>query len=158
MAKLDYQYISNLIENAKRNDGNACAELFAATYPSVYSFSCVFLEDEELAKETLNKTYVQGFSSLHQLQNNGIFVHWLLQINCRICLEYKPVTSPILINGKEYSMSQLLKLPLSESLTLIMKYHNKLKNREIAKIMDITSRRVTTSANAGIKRLRSLGA
>ena len=157
MAKLDYQYISKLIDKAKDNDSNAYAELFAATYPSVYTFSCVFLENEKLAKETLDKTYVQAFTSLYQLQNNGIFVLWLLQINLRICLEYKPIHKNIQIDNHSYTINQLLKLPISESLTLVMRYYTHLRYYKIASIMDIPYHRVKDSIVKGKNRLIQLG-
>lgn len=154
--KLDYQYISKLLDNAIQNDSNAYAELFAATYPSVYTFSCVFLNDKELAKQTLVQTYVQAFSSLYQLQTNDIFVLWLLQINCRICLEYKPIKNSITIDNKKYSISQILSLPLSESLTILMKYHSHLNRFNISKIMDIPVSRVSQSIAKGKQRLNSI--
>lgn len=154
--KLDYQYISKLLDSALKNDSNAYAELFAATYPSIYTFSCTFLQDEELAKETLTKTYVQAFSSLYQIHDNNIFVLWLLKINCLICLEYKPIEKPIQIDNANYSISQLINLPLSESLSLIMKYHSHLNYFTIAKIMDISISRVNQSIANGKERLMSI--
>ncbi len=154
--KLDYQYISALLDSALKHDSNAYAELFAATYPLVYSFSCTFLQDEALAKETLNQTYVQAFSSLYQIQDYNIFVLWLLKINCLICLEYKPIQEPITIDAHDYSISQLIHLPLSESLSLIMKYHSRLNRFEIANIMDISISKVNQSISSGKRRLKSI--
>lgn len=155
MAKLDNQYISKLVDDALNNDGNAYAELFAATYPLVYSFSCAFLNNEKLAKETLNKTYVQAFSSLYQLQGNELFVLWVLQLNCQICMEYKPVHS-IQIDNHKYSINQVLKLPLIESLALIMKYHTQLNTFDISKITDMPWREVSHSIKTGKQRLQKI--
>lgn len=64
-----------------------------------------------------------------------------------------PEKSVIQVESKEYLMSQILKLPFTESQVILMKYYQNLKLDEIAQLMDISRSSVKRYLNSGRKRL-----
>ena len=59
MNNLDQQYIAGLADLAVLGDSNAFAELYAATFQQQYRFSYDYLQDEYLARDALQETYIQ---------------------------------------------------------------------------------------------------
>lgn len=64
-----------------------------------------------------------------------------------------PEFSVIQVETKEYLMSQILKLPFTESQIILMKYYQNLKLDEIAQLMDISRSSVKRYLSSGKKRL-----
>ena len=58
MPSLNYQYIARLVDKAKSGNSDAFAELYAATYQKEYSYAYHFLQDEYLAQDALQETYI----------------------------------------------------------------------------------------------------
>ena len=87
MAEIDYQYIGDLVEQARGGSSDAFAELYAATYKKQYLFACGYLKDEYLAQDALQETYILAFKNLSSLQDTRLFISWLNQINFRVCYD-----------------------------------------------------------------------
>ena len=64
MNNLDQQYIAGLADLAVLGDSNAFAELYAATFQQQYRFSYDYLQDEYLARDALQETYIQVCSGI----------------------------------------------------------------------------------------------
>ena len=74
MAKLDYKYISRLVLQAQSGSSDAFAELYAATYQEQYAFAYQYLEDEYLAQDALQQTYIQSFREIGTLSDAALFL------------------------------------------------------------------------------------
>lgn len=85
MKEYDHIYISSLVVNAKNNDSNAFAELYALTYNSVYNYACHYLKDAYLAQDAVQEAFISAFRKLNHLNDPTLFVAWLNQITFRIC-------------------------------------------------------------------------
>ncbi len=85
MAALDYDDITRLVISAQNGDNNAFAKLYTATCQKQYLFSCRYLQDEHMAQDALQETYIHALKNLPALKNPALFIAWLNQINFRIC-------------------------------------------------------------------------
>ncbi|MDO4393155.1 MAG: sigma-70 family RNA polymerase sigma factor [Bacillota bacterium] len=167
MAKLDYNYISSLVEMAQDKDSNALAELYAATYQLQYAYSYHYLKDEYLAQCALQETYIKAFRGINTLRDPKLFVQWLSQINFRVCFglannsnaDYSkdgadgPEDEKIVIDGRTFSIRQIMSLPFSEAKCLILHYYNDMSYKEIAKLTDDSRSSVKRAIKGGIHRL-----
>ncbi len=166
MPSLDLQYVTELVRHAKTGDANAFAELFAATHQKQYQFCCSFLNDPYLAQEALQETYVQALKNMSLLQDMGLIVNWLTQLNLRICLKLKqkhdptmpenPESIAVSVSGKNYTLHQLMNLPFTESQVLILKSYCGMRPRQIAMLTEMSTREVKEYMQSGLKRLPRL--
>ena len=87
MAELNYPYIGELVLRAQEGDSDAFAELYVATYQQQYRFSYRYLQDEFLAQDALQETYILALKNITTLRDSHVFVSWLNQINMRVCFD-----------------------------------------------------------------------
>lgn len=180
LAALDYKYIATLVTKAQEGSSDAFAELYAATYQRQYQFAYRYLKDEYLAQDALQETYILSLKNLSRLKDPSLVVAWLNQINFRVCYNmhnkqkryndemnefdletarqrasYQPSPEDSIINidQQQYIMSQILKLPFTESQVIILKYYQDLNNNEIAKLMDISRSSVKRYLKSGKEHL-----
>ena len=146
MEKLDQAYLNDLIIKTKRGDGNAFAELFAATSEKQYLYLLYLLEDANAAKQALVDVFVHALNNLSGLSNPNLFMIWLSRISRRYVKEHVG-NMPAL--QSEYSKTQLLHLPMAESQIFLMRYEQKMPIPDIAEIMNV--------GNATIRRFLKLG-
>ena len=85
MAKLDYKYITRLVTQAQSGNSDAFAELYAATYQETYAFAYNYLEDEYLAQDALQQTYIQSLREIRTLPDPTLFLAQLQQITYKTC-------------------------------------------------------------------------
>ncbi len=166
MAKsLDYQYISRLVVSAQAGEGEAFAELYAATYQKQYAFALWYLEDEYLARDALQKIYVTALRNMAQLKDPDLFLSWLKQISFRICFrmqgearqgENMARTGMLRLDGREYTIGQVMKLPFTESQVLLLRYFRHMKMGEIANLMELDRGSVRWYLKKGRKRLAGM--
>ncbi len=183
MANLDQSYITSLVEYARGGDSDAFAELYMATCQRQYRFACGYLKDEEVAKEALRDTYLIALKNIAALGDAHLFLSWLSQINFRVCLgmqkkqngdskeltihddgslkefdpeSLNPEESAVQIDGQDFIIRQIMNLPFTESQVIILRYYNKLKIRDIARLMDLKSSSVRRHLANGCKKLKQL--
>lgn len=181
MANLDYQYLADLVRKAQQGDSNAFAELYAATYQKQYRYSYKYMKDEYLAQDALQETFVMALKNIGTLQNPELFIAWLNQINFRICYdmqkkqksevmdedtskyyyesmesEERPEDEIIKVDSKNFILSQIMTLPLTESQVILMRYYQKLTLDEIGKNLDISRSTVKRYLKAGRAHLNKL--
>lgn len=85
MASYDYQYLAHLVRRAQTGSSDAFAELYVATYQQQYAFSHRYLQDEFLAQDAIQETYILALKNITTLCDPLVFVSWLNQINMRVC-------------------------------------------------------------------------
>ena len=85
MASYDYQYLAHLVRRAQAGSSDAFAELYVATYQQQYAFSYRYLQDEFLAQDAIQETYILALKNITTLCDPLVFVSWLNQINMRVC-------------------------------------------------------------------------
>lgn len=165
MNNLDQQYIAGLADLAVLGDSNAFAELYAATFQQQYRFSYDYLQDEYLARDALQETYIQVLRNLNSLQDSGLFLPWLSYLNYHACLERRlPRTSPtrssedltFSIGDHEYTLRQLRILPFTEAQALSMRYFDHMPIRRIARLLYLRPTAVSRYLRRGEKRLRAI--
>ena len=165
MAKLDYKYISRLVLQAQSGSSDAFAELYAATYQEQYAFAYQYLEDEYLAQDALQQTYIQSFHEIGTLSDAALFLAQLHQIGYKICFDMRrkqnnissdSESALVSVDGNQYSIKRILNLPFTESQIILMKYGDHMTNREIARLMHISRSSVRRYLNLGRKRLHQI--
>lgn len=181
MAEFDYKYIGKLVDFACKGDSNAFAELYGVTYQKQYILSRSFLDDDFLAQDALQETYINALKNLNTLKNSKLFVPWLNQINFRVCCDIinhqrcisaedktfgetefdvpgrAPVSIPksnaITIDGNEYLLNQITTLQGSEPLVIFLHYFKNIKINEIAYILEVSKSTVKRFLSSGKKHL-----
>lgn len=67
-----------------------------------------------------------------------------------------PEESAVQIDGQDFIIRQIMNLPFTESQVIILRYYNKLKIRDIARLMDLKSSSVRRHLANGCKKLKQL--
>lgn len=182
MASYDYQYLANLVRRAQAGSSDAFAELYVATYQQQYRFSYRYLQDEFMAQDAIQETYILALKNITTLRDPLVFVSWLNQINLRVCFEMfrkerrheqelnrydqahldrskkrgeneSPEDRIIQEDEQAYVIKQIMALPFSESQAILLRYYRNMKLGEIAKMMDISQSSVKRYLNNGRRML-----
>lgn len=165
MAKLDYKYITRLVTQAQSGNSDAFAELYAATYQETYAFAYNYLEDEYLAQDALQQTYIQSLREIRTLPDPTLFLAQLQQITYKTCFSMHRKqnsisidfeTTLVSIDGNQYTIRRIFNLPFTESQIVLMKYCDHMTNREIAGMMRISRSSVRRYLSLGRKRLHQI--
>ena len=167
MSTLDLQYVAGLVPQAQAGDSNAFAELFAATYQKQYAFARTYLRDDLLAQEALQDAYIQAMKNLSRLREPALVIVWLNQITLRACFriqhrsaalagEGAPEARSLTIDGRTYSVRQVMTLPFSEAQTLLLKQLCGMRTGAIAALLEIRRSEVRRYTESGCRRLRGL--
>lgn len=159
MAELDFEYMSTLVERAKRRNSNAFAELFAVTYQREYNFAYSFLEHPYLAQDAMRQLYRQALLHLKQLKDSQSFISWLDRINLRVCLhmESDAVSSSGDLDSLEkkkqppesHILEDILLRPLGEAQVILLYYYCDYSVEEIGEILELTAKEVQKYLWAG---------
>lgn len=172
MAALDQQYLAKLVDFSRRGDSDAFAELYIATCQEQYHFAYGYLKDEELAQDALRNTYIFALKNISSLADVNLFLPWLSQIMLRTCLDekaayiqseepfsprkHRPEEEIVLVEGESFRLQQILNLPFTESIVIILKYFDSLKIWEIAWLTNMRRRVVKHYLDSGCKKLQQL--
>lgn len=158
MSGLDMNYIADLIIQAQDNDSNAFAEFYAATFQQQYTFAMGFLKNEFQAQEVLQKSYTQALSMLARIRDPMMIISWLTRITLRCCMDVKGITGSfaVSVGSKRYSVARMMNLPMTESLTLLLRYVCNMDDRKISKVLEIRRKEVHTYHQQALKRLDGL--
>ena len=152
---------------AQEGDSDSFAELYLATYQQQFRFSYRYLQDEFLAQDALQETYILALKNLTTLRDPNVFVSWLNQINMRVCftiyrrekrqelqmerfelvnaLDHEkrgdldsPEVRALKQDEQERLVKQIMQLPFSESQVIILRYFRGMKLEEVAELMQIS--------------------
>ena len=178
MAELDYKYLAELVLRAQEGDSDSFAELYVATYQQQYRFSYRYLQDQYLAQDALQETYILALKNITTLRDPHVFVSWLNQINMRVCFRIyrqerrqelqmelydqdrtakgfvdSPEHQAMKNDEQERLLRQIYQLPFSESQVILLRYFRGMKLEEIAGILDISLSSVKRYLESGRKKL-----
>lgn len=185
MELLDQDYLKDLVIKTQGGSSNAFAELFAATCQNQYAYAFRCVGDAALAKIVLRETYIRALKSIGSLQNPDSFIVWLGQINYRVSCEKKQHTGKAIarrlrmeeegidpeagilkggiapdrmvdVDGRGFSLGQILSLPPSESQAVLMKYGQKMTSEEIGRILNMGGSSLRRCLRAGKKHLERM--
>ena len=73
------------MNDAKLQDSNAFASLFAITYKEQYKLAYSFLWDRSLAQDALLDLYLNALHSLRRLDDPKEFINWIGRMNAENC-------------------------------------------------------------------------
>lgn len=183
MKELDISYIAGLVVQARQNDSDAFAELYALTYNKVYNYARHYLRDDYLAQDAMQEVYILALKNLSKLNDPTLFIAWLNRISFHVCFDL----SKRLKNGNtELTGTELLEivedrnihadpeaacqhkdeyrrlnesldqLPFLEKQVIIMRYFNNMKLEEIASACTISRSSVKQYLASGQAALKSL--
>ncbi len=85
MASIDFKYIASLVDDARLQDSNAFASLFAITYEQQYNLAYSYLWDRALVQDTLLDIYLNALHSISRLDNSRHFIKWMTDMNVEMC-------------------------------------------------------------------------
>lgn len=159
----DHEYFGELLRVAQLGNRTAFAELYAATYNQTYRYAVRFLKDQTVAKDALRNIYAEVLREIQGLRTPELFMTWLNRISFQVCYEMQrrqegeeDPDEMVLIDGRRYSLKQVLRLPLTESQVLIGYYYQKLSIRANAKNLDISRSEVKRNLHLGRIHLKKL--
>lgn len=167
---------------AQEGDSDSFAELYLATYQQQFRFSYRYLQDEFLAQDALQETYILALKNLTTLRDPNVFVSWLNQINMRVCFAIyrrekrqelqmerfellnvlnqekrgdldSPEVRTLKQDEQERLVKQIMQLPFSESQVIILRYFRGMKLEEVAELMQISLSSVKRYLESGRKKL-----
>lgn len=167
---------------AQEGDSDSFAELYLATYQQQFRFSYRYLQDEFLAQDALQETYILALKNLTTLRDPHVFVSWLNQINMRVCFAIyrrekrqelqmerfdlltvlnhekrgdldSPEVRALKQDEQERLVKQIMQLPFSESQVIILRYFRGMKLEEVAELMQISLSSVKRYLESGRKKL-----
>ena len=149
--KLDQSYLDDLVVRAGKGSSNAFAELFA----SVSGRQLYYLErlfgDRDQAIKALREVFINVMKGLPGLTRPDLFMPWISRQSANIYYEH--TGSDEAENG-EFTLSQLLNLPLAESQIMLMSAEQGFSVQEIEAILNIGKSTVTRFTKLGVKHLR----
>ena len=171
---------NRLIRLAQSGDRRALNELFGQWYPRVYNMAYRYFNNEDLAAEISQQTFVAIQKSLGQLRDPQAFTAWLYRtaINCchtlarrqqrqKISLELigardeqpAPETPYQELDRKERSrivLAALQEIPEEQRAVIVMKEYEGLKFREIADVLQLSENTVKSRLYYGLKAMRKI--
>lgn len=169
-----------LILQAQDGNRQALNQLFGQWYPRVYQVGYRYFNDEDLAAEVSQQTFVAVQKSLQQLRDAQAFKGWLYRtaINCCHTLARKrtrrqisldqlktervmdgPMTPYQEMHRREKSeivLAALQLIPAEQREVILMKEYEGLKFREIADILELSENTVKSRLYYGLKAMRKL--
>ena len=183
MKESNISYIAGLVIQARQNDSDAFAELYALTYNKVYNYARHYLRDDFLAQDAMQEIYILALKNLTALNDPTLFIAWLKRISFNVCFDMMKR----LKNGKaEFIDPEILEiveddnasanpevsyqnkdecrrlnealdqLPCQEKQVIIMRFYNSMKLDEIADACEISRSSVKRYLASGQKALKRL--
>lgn len=170
----------NLIREAQSGDRSALNQLFGQWYPRVYNMAYRYFNDEDLAADVSQQTFVYIQKSLEQLRDPQAFRAWMYRtaINCchslarrkhrrQMTMEalgaennhHRPLTPYQELDRKERSrivLAVLQQIPEEQREVIVMKEYEGLKFREIAEVLQLSENTVKSRLYYGLKAMRKL--
>lgn len=167
-------YLSGLVSRVQQHDNDAFAELYTLTYERLYASACSFLQDERLAQDALQETYIVVYQSIHTLREPKYFMAWLRSISQRICYDMRQKTrrqpsgmneellavlpddaqSPERSNQQQDLRDMVDRLPEKERQAVLLRYYAGLELKDVALAMGCSVSTVTRYLQRSHEKLR----
>lgn len=169
-----------LIRQAQSGHRQALNQLFGQWYPRVYNLAYKYFNDEDLAADVSQQTFVAIQKSLAQLRDPQAFKAWIYRtaINCCHSIARRrhrrqasmevfrlepqqegPATPYQELNRKERSrivLAALQDIPAEQREVIVMKEYEGLKFREIAEVLALSENTVKSRLYYGLKAMRKI--
>ena len=170
-----------LTARAKAGDQGAFTELYEITSPAVYRAVRSMVQEEDLAWDIVQESYIRAFRSLDKLEANEAFLPWLRRIvvneTARATAARRPLCFSELSDEDEEALSELpdtrtdsqpelaldrqectrlvreilADLPEQQNVIVGMRYYEDLSIREIGELLTLTPGTVKTQLHRGRK-------
>lgn len=171
---------NKLIRQAQSGNRRALNQLFGQWYPRVYNMAYRYFNDEDLAADVSQQTFVAIQKSLDQLRDPQAFKSWLYRSainNCHSLARRQhrrresmealslqdnrnmPMTPYQELDRKERSrivLAALQEIPEGQREVIVMKEYEGLKFREIAEVLQLSENTVKSRLYYGLKAMRKL--
>ena len=169
----------NLIQKIRSGDENAFSELVGIWHTRIYNFALRYSNEQHFAEEVVQKTFIQVYEKIHQLEDVCKFQPWLYRITSNCCLSQGRVKQRYFqfIKGmneshynsdaiddpgklydkreREQMVAELLQiLPEEQRTVILMKEYEGLKFREIAEILGESENTVKSRMYYGLDAMR----
>lgn len=165
--KFDYQYYAYLASRIRKGDNNAFAELYDATYESLYRYAYYFLKSPDLVPDALQEIYISVYKNIHSLKLDKLLIPWMKQIAYHICCDFARKMNGSREKATDFSDDSQLpsagkleapdcfqsvfdkdtssqlnaalnQLPLKNRQAFLLRFEQELKLEEIADFMDVS--------------------
>ncbi|MCF0109546.1 MAG: hypothetical protein HUJ57_05665 [Erysipelotrichaceae bacterium] len=137
MASLTPSMITSLMENLKTGDGEALATLFSGTYKGVFFLAKTLVRNPEAAKKIMKEAYTYIAQSANAFDSNMDFNVWINKVVYQL-------GSQAAADGveavEEYESNDIMKvvekMNLGQKASVLLKYHQGMSEKDIAKVID----------------------
>ena len=149
------QLIRALVMRVWNDDRTSFAQLYSLTCDDVYNYCRHILKNDERAKEAVIKTYTYALSNILSLTDPLLFEAWLRRITFQTCFD-------MLLYFSDENMyvfsnpAELEAIPFFERQILFMYDNRELSELEIARLLDITPRKVSAHLNSAREHMLQL--
>ena len=168
-----------VLKEIRRGNASAFNTLVAEWQDAIHRFAYRFFYDADDAQEITQKTFIQVYSNLGQLDDPGKFSSWIYRIAKNLCLDElkragRKKSSPLeLVKHErahnvnpskkmetkelgEWIQKALIAIPEEQRVIIIMKEYEELTFKEIAEILDEPESTVKSRLYYGFKKLRDI--
>lgn len=153
--KLDQSYLNDLVVRSRQGSSNAFAELFASVSGRQLYYLEKLFGDRDQAADALREVFIITLSSLPGLARADLFMPWISRQSANIYYERSGREKAV---NDEFTLSQLLNLPLAESQIMLMSTEQGLSYSEIEAILNIGRSTVTRFTKLGRRHLKGVDA
>lgn len=176
---ISHNRIAQLVEKIKQSrDSQAFAELYQLTYQRIYFNARSIIKDEHETQDAVQEIYMKILSSIDELKDNKLFIAWANKLAYHVCLRYlsklrdmtmsegyfddltddEATSNPLIETMEKERHRELMKaifaLPVEIRATLLFKYFDGMKIKEIAHIMECPEGTVKSRLHTAKKLLR----
>lgn len=167
--------IDDLIYKTSLKDGNAFEELYRLLDKSVFAYALSILNNYEDAKDVLQDTFINIYTSSGNYKSKGKPLAYVLTITKNLCLlrirdkrKYEEIDEKDLnsfvyednslsITDKDFVYLCLSKLDKQERQIIMLHVVSGLKHKEIARLLDLPLGTVLSKYNRAMKKLKKIG-
>lgn len=148
--RLDQSYLNGLVTRAKQGNSNAFAELFASVADRQLCYLTHLFGSREEALKVMPEVFTAVHNSLPSLAKADLFMPWICRISA---LKYMSKAGMRSVGGLDYTLPQILNLPLAESQIMLMSLEQGLSDGDIAELMNVGRRTITRLIRMGRRHL-----
>ena len=147
---LDQSYLNGLVTKAKQGDSNAFAELFASVADRQLCYLTYLFGSREKAIEALPEVFTAVHRALPSLAKPDLIMPWICRFSA---LKFMSKDGERSVGNPDYTLSQILNLPLAESQIMLMSLEQGLSDGEIAELMNVSRRTISRFIKMGRRHL-----
>lgn len=177
---MEREALVSLVLGVQNGDDTAMTEMYNTFYDDIHYYIFKTVNDEELASDLTQDTFIEILQSIHSLQEPAAFITWCRQIAYRRCTAYFKKRHDLLVDEDEdgnsifdtipedcsefipdealdkEELKQTIRdiineLPEKQRSAIMMRYFDELSVAEIAKIQNTTEGTVKSRLNYGRK-------